>query len=239
MFNFFLLLSSAKFYLGAMWDAPVLLILFWDWFFYSVIGGVLFFSLIELLPILLGHKQILWVYQQKQANHTPKCAQISAILCYMQNTYLETIQPFFQLNTSFNQFPKSPEKERAFKQVLCILNCIRLFQTYGAIMALAGLFVDCTWESQPSSCAFSWGPVKRHGNIEAIKEPNTSHKFTNKAWKSGRFKSHLKHSKLDLNLKTNRKNHSPKIPNATTKSNPNPVRLKVTIGKFQPPGLGS
>lgn len=59
MFNFFLLLSSAKFYLGAMWDAPVLLILFWGWFFYSVIGGVLFFSLIELLPILLGHKQIL------------------------------------------------------------------------------------------------------------------------------------------------------------------------------------
>lgn len=37
-------------------------------------------------------------------------------------------------------------------------------------MALAGLFVDCTWESQPSSCAFSWGPMKRQGNTEALKK---------------------------------------------------------------------
>lgn len=28
-------------------------------------------------------------------------------------------------------------------------------------MALAGLFVDCTCESQPSSWAFSCGPIKR------------------------------------------------------------------------------
>lgn len=29
---------------------------------------------------------------------------------------------------------------------------------YGAMMALAGLIVDCAWDSQPSSCAFSWDP---------------------------------------------------------------------------------
>lgn len=34
-------------------------------------------------------------------------------------------------------------------------------KTYGAIMALAGLFVDWTCESQPSNWAFSWGPMKR------------------------------------------------------------------------------
>lgn len=60
-------------------------------------------------------------------------------------------------------------------------------------MALAGLFVDCTCESQPSSCAFSWSPVKRHGNTEAIKEPNTSQELTNKDQKSSGFKSHLIH----------------------------------------------
>lgn len=31
---------------------------------------------------------------------------------------------------------------------------------YGAMMALAGLMVDCAWDSQPSSCAFSWDPEK-------------------------------------------------------------------------------
>lgn len=29
---------------------------------------------------------------------------------------------------------------------------------YGAIMALAGLIVDCALDSQSSSCAFSWDP---------------------------------------------------------------------------------
>lgn len=94
-------------------------------------------------------------------------------------------------------------------------------------MALAGLFVDCTWESQPSSCAFSWGPVKRHGNIEAIKEPDTSQKFTNKAWKSGRFKSHLKHSKLDLNLKTNKQKKTfPQNTQCNNKKQPQPCKAE-------------
>lgn len=29
---------------------------------------------------------------------------------------------------------------------------------YGAIMALAGLIVDCALDSQSSNCAFSWDP---------------------------------------------------------------------------------
>lgn len=93
-------------------------------------------------------------------------------------------------------------------------------------MALAGLFVDCTWESQPSSCAFSWGPVKRHGNTEAIKELNTSQKFTNKAWKSSRFKSHLKHSKLGLNLKTNQQKN-PLLQNTQCNNKKKPQPCKV------------
>lgn len=56
-------------------------------------------------------------------------------------------------------------------------------------MALAGLFVDCTWESQPSSCAFSWGPMKRQGNTEAIKESKIPQELTNKVQKSNRFKN--------------------------------------------------
>lgn len=36
---------------------------------------------------------------------------------------------------------------------------------YGAMMALAGLIVDCAWDSQPSSCAFSWDPEKTEVNI--------------------------------------------------------------------------
>lgn len=83
------------------------------------------------------------VHQQKQANHTPKRAQISAILCYIQNTYLETTQHFFQLNTSFYQFSQSLGEKRAFNQS-SMRHTEPLFQTYGAIMALAGLFVDCT-----------------------------------------------------------------------------------------------
>lgn len=33
------------------------------------------------------------------------------------------------------------------------------------MMALAGLIVDCAWDSQPSSCAFSWDP----GQVELKK----------------------------------------------------------------------
>lgn len=62
------------------------------------------------------------VHQQKEANHTSKCAQISAILCYIQNTYLETTQHFFQLNTSFYQLSKSLKKEHLTNQILDILN---------------------------------------------------------------------------------------------------------------------
>lgn len=68
---------------------------------------------------------------------------VSSILCHIQNTYLETTQHSFQLNTSFHQFSKITQNKEAFNQssIICSKN---RFQTYGAIMALAGLFVDCT-----------------------------------------------------------------------------------------------
>lgn len=42
-------------------------------------------------------------------------------------------------------------------------------RSYGAMMALAGLIEDCAWDSQPSSCAFSWDPAKR------LKKKSTTH----------------------------------------------------------------
>lgn len=43
-------------------------------------------------------------------------------------------------------------------------------------MALAGLFVDCTCESQPSSCAFSCGPIKRERGKSELAEKCTIYK---------------------------------------------------------------
>lgn len=36
---------------------------------------------------------------------------------------------------------------------------------YGAMMARAGLLVDCALESQSSSCAFSWDPIVRGNKL--------------------------------------------------------------------------
>lgn len=36
---------------------------------------------------------------------------------------------------------------------------------YGAMIARAGLLVDCALESQSSSCAFSWDPIIRANNL--------------------------------------------------------------------------
>lgn len=116
VFNCFLFLSSAKFYLGAVRDVPALLILFWGCFF-SAIGGVLFFSLIQLWPILLD--QILCVRsitKSKLIIH-PNAHR------FLPFYAISKIQHFFQINTSFKQFSKSPgKKKRAFKQALDILN---------------------------------------------------------------------------------------------------------------------
>jgi hypothetical protein len=57
---------------------------------------------------------------------------------------------------------------------------VKTLKTYGAIMALAGLFVDCTCESQPSSWAFSCGPIKT-AKLESAKQCTTDNHMYHKA----------------------------------------------------------